>query len=95
MPRHTLKLLVLLPLFSVAPADAGNCGSGHCRTAAAPKPRHHSSCPYARAREEAAAAAAARSAELQPQAPARIILIERVPADTSALALESGSFPTP
>jgi carotenoid cleavage dioxygenase-like enzyme len=84
MPRHTLKLLVLLTVFSVTPVAAEQ------RDVAAGSQHHAAECPYARAR-----AAAARSAELQPQAPARIILIERVPADTSALTLESGSFPTP
>ena len=88
MPRHMLKLIVLLASFSVTPAVAGDCG-GHCRAAAQPRP-HHSACPYQQAREAAAAAAVSSEPAAAP-APTRIILIERVPAG-SPLGAPSGRF---
>jgi uncharacterized membrane-anchored protein len=71
MPRHTLKLLVLLAIFSVAPATA--------RHATAAAGHRSSDCPYARARAEAAARAAASKGATT------ITLTDRAPASGSLL----------
>jgi hypothetical protein len=86
---HMLKLLALLAVFSVAPAAAGHCGRGQCVAGA--QPRHHSACPYQRAREEAAAAAEAAAEPVSASAPTTITLTERVPAGSS-LDAPSGMF---
>ena len=91
MPRHTLKLLVLLSAFSVAPATAGH------RALAAEAKHHHSACPYERAREEAAARAAAAFVQpvAAPKGPTTITLTDRAPADSSLLGLGRGGFVSP
>jgi hypothetical protein len=86
MPKHTLKLLVLLMVFSVAPA------SGH-RAVIVPTPAVVSwsddpvACPYERARLAAAAAAASDKAE-----PTTITLTDRIPPDAPLLGRGSGLF---
>jgi hypothetical protein len=86
MPKHTLKLLAPLMALSVAPVSAGHCVKGPC-AAAAPAVRHHSDCPYERAR----AAAAAAEAWQAPRAPTTVTLTDRMPADGSLLDLGRGS----
>ena len=86
MPRHTLKLLALLTVFSVAPAAAGHRGLG----AGGP----HAQCPYERARAEAEARAAAQFAAAAPKAPTTITLI-RAPADSMLPGLSRGRFVSP
>ena len=78
MPRHALKLLVLLLGFSVAPASAGNQVSG-----ASPS-QHESECPYERARLAALAE--------QGGVPTTITLTDRAPPDGSLFGMghESG-----
>jgi hypothetical protein len=85
MPKHMLKLLVLLTVFSVAPATAGH------QISIAPPAGLHSKCPHERARAEAAWAAAIRAAAVQ-RGPTTITLTDRVPADSSLFSVggESG-----
>jgi len=82
MPRHTLKLFVLLLGFSVAPASAG-----HHAAVASPSP-HESECPYERARLAALAE--------QNGGPTTITLTDRVPPDSSLFGIghESGFLAT-
>ena len=84
MPKHTLKLLVLLTVFSVAPAAAGG------RTALVPPTGLHSKCPHERARAQAAWAAAVR-AEAAQRGPTTITLTDRVPADSSLFSVGGGT----
>jgi hypothetical protein len=76
MPRHTLKLLVLLLEFSVAPASAGH----HAAMVSASQ--HESDCPYERARLAALAE--------QDGGPTTITLTDRVPAESSLSGPGSG-----
>ena len=69
MPRHTLKLLVLLLGFSVAPASAGH------HAAVTSTSQHESECPYERARLAALAG--------HNGGPTTIALIDRLPPDSS------------
>jgi hypothetical protein len=92
MPRHTLKLLILLMAFSVAPASAGR------QTAAIAKPAIITwnddtvTCPYERARLAAEAAAAQQA--WAKSGPTTITLTDRVPADAPLLGRGS-SFLNP
>ena len=91
MPRHTLKLLALLAVFSVTPVAANQCRGGSCIKAAQSKP-HHSACPYERAREAAAAAEAAGiAAAPSVKTETRITLTDRVPSESSLLGYSHGS----
>ena len=85
MPKHTLKLLVLSTVLTVAPASAGEW---NYRPAA-----YHDdgSCPYERAR--IAAAAAGWSAEQK--GVTTITLTDRVPADSSLFTGPGSRFLTP
>ena len=89
MPRHTLKLLVLLMAFSVAPASAGRHSA-----AIAPRPAAVTwnggtvTCPYERARLAAEAAAAQQA--WSKSGPTTITLTDRVPADGPLLGRGSG-----
>jgi len=91
MRTYSLRLLVLLAVFSVAPATAGS------RTALVAPAGLHSKCPYERARAEAAWAATLRTTPAPaPSAPTTITLTDRVPADSSLFGATGGSgFLTP
>jgi hypothetical protein len=92
MPRHTLKLLALLAVFSVTPVAANHCRGGTCVTTAAVSKAHHSNCPYERAREAAAAAEAAGiTVAPSVKSETRITLTDRVPSDSSLLGYSHGS----
>ena len=77
MPRHTLKLLILLTAFSVAPAAAGH------QLSLVPPAGLHSKCPFERARAEAAWTEAVRAAAATRKAPTptptTITLTDRAP----------------
>ena len=89
MRMYTLRLLVLLTIFSVAPAAAVP------RTVMIAPAGLHSKCPYERARAAAAWAAALRTAPT-PKAPTTITLTDRVPAGSSLFGAGGGSgFLTP
>jgi hypothetical protein len=93
MPRHTLKLLILLTAFSVAPASAGRHTATIARTPAAVTWNDDTiTCPYERARLAAEAAAARQP--LAKSRPTTITLTDRVPADAPLLGRES-SFLNP
>jgi hypothetical protein len=85
MPKHTLKLLVLLTALSVAPASAGEW---NFRPAAY---HDEGGCPYERAR--IAAAAAAWTAEQKGET--TITLTDRVPPDSSLFIGPGSRFLTP
>ena len=89
MPRHTLKLLVLLMAFSVAPASAGRHSTTiPPRLAVVTWNDDTVTCPYERARLAAEAAAA------QQAWPKTITLTDRVPTDGPLLGRGS-SFLNP
>lgn len=67
MSRHTLKLIAVAALFSIAPALAGNSATSQ----AAP---HHSDCP-----KKQAQARAGWTAQAPKKAAASVILSDRVP----------------
>jgi hypothetical protein len=67
MPRHTLKLIALAALISVAPALAGNATNSQVAA-------HHSDCPKKQAQARAGWAAQPQKAK-----GASIILSDRVP----------------
>ena len=67
MPSHLLKLLVLLTVFSVAPAASGHQQAG----------TDGSDCPYARARAEAAAREESTTVTAMDRAPASGSLLGR------------------
>jgi hypothetical protein len=85
MPRHVLKLLVLLTAVAVTPATAGH-RSGANRS-------HDPACPYERAR--LAAALAQTQAQQAPTGPTRITLTAAVPADRSLSNVGPGRMFTP
>lgn len=83
MPKHTLKLLVLLSALSVAPASAGQWNSSAAAFG------DDTGCPYERARLAAAW-------EAEHQGETTITLTDRVPADSSLFDFSRGtSLPTP
>jgi hypothetical protein len=88
MPKHRLKLLVLLMAFSVAPASAR-----HTAAALVAQPAVMSwsgdsiACPYERARLAAAAVAASERLGTTP-----ITLTDRVPPDAPLLGRGSALF---
>ncbi|MFL6727856.1 MAG: hypothetical protein ACJ8FS_15280 [Sphingomicrobium sp.] len=88
MPKHTLKLLILLMAFSVAPASARH---GAATAAAVPAVLTWSDdsvpCPYERARLAAAAAAASEKG-----GQTTITLTDRVPPDAPLFGHGSGIF---
>jgi hypothetical protein len=84
MPKHTLKLLVLLTALSVAPASAGEW---NFRPAAY---HDEGGCPYARARMAEAAAWTA-----QQEVVTTITLTDRVPPDSSLFIGPGWRFLTP
>lgn len=94
MPRHTLKLLVLLTVFSVAPAS-GRRLMAHATN------MNKAECPYARARAEAAARAAAAQPAVAvqpvvaPKGPTTITLTERARADGPLRGLGGGGLVSP
>jgi hypothetical protein len=93
MPRHTLKLLVLLMAFSVAPASAGRHAATIAPTPAVVTWNDDTiTCPYERARLAAEAAAAQQA--LPKSGPTTITLTDRDPADASLLGRGS-SFLNP
>jgi uncharacterized membrane-anchored protein len=80
MPRHRLKLLILLTAFAVAPASAGSRAPMLSPTPAVAGWSDDSvACPHERARLAAARHAAARNG------PTTITLTDRVPADAPLL----------
>jgi len=89
MRTYSLRLMVLLAVFSVAPATAGS------RTALAAPAGLHSKCPYERARAEAAWMAMKAAATQAPKAPTTITLTDRVPAGSSLFGGGSSEFLTP
>jgi hypothetical protein len=88
MPKHTLKLLVLLMAFSVAPASAGHSAPTLDATPAVATWSDDSiACPHERARLAAAAAAASDNT-----GPTSITLTDRVPPDAPLLGHGSALF---
>ena len=93
MPRHTLKLLVLLMAFSVAPASAGRRSATIAPKLAVVTWNDDTvTCPYERARLAAEAAAAQQA--WPKSGPRTITLTDRVPADGPLLGRGS-SFLNP
>lgn len=82
MPKHMLKLLALLTVFTVAPATAN-------RLAATVPSAHHHACPHERAAAARNAAIVAHFAEAR-KAPTRITLIDRVTIRDSLSELGGG-----
>jgi uncharacterized membrane-anchored protein len=81
MPKHRLKLLILLTAFAVAPASAGHRGPMISPTpAVASWSDDWVACPKERAR-----LAAARQAAAAKSGPTTITLTDRVPADAPLL----------
>jgi hypothetical protein len=88
MPKHTLKLLILLIAFSVAPASARHgTPTLLVEPAVVTWSDDSVSCPYERARLAAAAAAASERL-----GPTPITLTDRVPPDAPLLGRASGLF---
>jgi hypothetical protein len=80
MPKHSLKLLVLMAALAIAPASADSKAPSITPTPAVASWSDNSvSCPYERARLAAAREAAAKSS------PTTITLTDRVPADAPLL----------
>jgi hypothetical protein len=88
MPRHMLKLLALLMALFVAPASADRGGVKHVAAPAVVAWDDQSiTCPYARARAEAAA----REVALAKAEPTTITLDDRISPDSSLFTIERGS----
>ena len=89
MPQHTLKLLVLLTAFAVAPATAG-------QRVGPPAATHseQSAGPHERARLAAAAAWKAQ-ADKAAKAPTRVTLVGGAPGERALRNVAPGAYFTP